>query len=260
MRNLLIVLSVLLLQLHVAHADFFDDFGDDNGDDYGVDTLVDTGTSIPGPSIGVFQPVYPMLAPVPGYPVYYDPMGTSNYFFYDGLYWVFAGDDWYLSSWYDGPWELVQREYVPVYILRVPVSYYRVPPSQFMGWIPNAPPHWGELWGPGWEQLRRGWNHWDHHSAPRPAPLPSYQRRYSGEHYPRGLEQQRSIQSKKYRYRPRDPESLEYFQQRRHPGLQNREREYNREDRGREERSLDRQRLQKQNDGQNPADFNRPVK
>jgi len=174
MRNLLIVLSVLLLQLQVAHADFIDDFGDDNGDNNGVDTFVDTGTSIPGPSIGVFQPVYPMLAPVPGYPVYYDPMGDSNYFFYDGLYWVFVGDDWYMSSWYDGPWELVQREYVPMYVLRVPVSYYRMPPPQFMGWIPNAPPHWGEMWGPGWAQIRRGWNHWDHRNTPRPAPLPTY--------------------------------------------------------------------------------------
>jgi hypothetical protein len=55
-------------------------------------------------SIGINVPIYPRLVVVPGYPVYYAPQLDSNYFFYDGLYWVFQDDNWYQSSWYNGPW------------------------------------------------------------------------------------------------------------------------------------------------------------
>src|ERR1700751_749063 len=74
-------------------------------------------------SIGINFPVYPQLVRVPGYPVYYAPQVNSNYFFYDGMYWVYAGDNWYASSWYNGPWELVTPEAVPLFVLRVPVRY-----------------------------------------------------------------------------------------------------------------------------------------
>jgi len=57
----------------------------------------------PGISIGVNVPVYPNLVRVPGYPVYYAPNLNANYFFYDGLYWVFINGDWYASPWYNGP-------------------------------------------------------------------------------------------------------------------------------------------------------------
>ena len=45
--------------------------------------------NLPGASIGINQPVYPELVAVPGYPVYYAPQVNSNYFFYDGMYWVY---------------------------------------------------------------------------------------------------------------------------------------------------------------------------
>ena len=53
-------------------------------------------------SIGINLPVFPQLVIVPNYPVYYAPSVRANYFFYDGLYWVFNVDDgyWYSSSWY----------------------------------------------------------------------------------------------------------------------------------------------------------------
>ncbi len=70
---------------------------------------------------------YPNLRPVPGYPVYYAPDLGANYFFYDGLYWLYQDDNWYSSSWYDGPWDSVDPMYVPIYILQVPVRYYRRP-------------------------------------------------------------------------------------------------------------------------------------
>jgi len=71
---------------------------------------VSIGIGLPGVSIGINLPVYPELVPVPGYPVYYAPRLNSNYFFYDGLYWVYQGDSWYASEWYNGPWALVAPE------------------------------------------------------------------------------------------------------------------------------------------------------
>ncbi len=157
----------------------------------------------PGVRIGIDLPVYPNLVRVPGYPVYYAPQVNSNYFFYDGMYWVYQADNWYASSWYNGPWELVDPEAVPLFILRVPVRYYRRPPVYFHGWSSNAPPRWGEHWGSSWEQSRRGWEQWNRGSAPAPAPLPSYQRQYSGNRYPQ-VQQQQALQSRNYRYQPRD--------------------------------------------------------
>ena len=89
---------------------------------------VSIGIGLPGVSIGINLPVYPELVPVPGYPVYYAPRVGSNYFFYDGMYWVYQSDNWYVSSWYNGPWGLVVPEAVPLYVLRVPVRYYHSTP------------------------------------------------------------------------------------------------------------------------------------
>jgi hypothetical protein len=167
-------------------------------------------------SIGVNLGVYPDLVAVPGYPVYYAPRLDSNLFFYDGLYWVYAQDRWYASSWYDGPWDAVAPEWVPLFVLRVPVRYYRQPPGYFGGWAPEAPPHWGEHWGRDWEQRRSGWDRWDRASAPAPAPLPTYQREYSGERYPRG-DQQLAIRNQNYHYQPREAAVRQQFQ---HPPAQ----------------------------------------
>ena len=159
--------------------------------------------SLPGIEIGVRQPSYPQLVLVPGYPVYYDPSAETNYFFYDGLYWVFERDNWYASNWYDGPWGLVEPRYVPEFILRVPVRYYRRPPVYFRGWRGDAPPRWGDHWGRDWEEHHRGWDRWDRRHAPRPAPLPLYQRQYAGDRYPRP-EQQPVLRREHYQYTPRD--------------------------------------------------------
>ena len=157
----------------------------------------------PGESIGINVSMYPQLIRVPGYPVYYAPRLNSNFFFYDGMYWVYQGDNWYASSWYNGPWGLVEPEFVPLFVLRIPVRYYRVPPVYFRRWASDAPPRWGEHWGTGWEEQRRGWNHWSRSSMPAPAPLPAYQREYSGNRYPH-LQQQQQFQSEHYRYQPRE--------------------------------------------------------
>jgi hypothetical protein len=196
MRYLIVALSMLAGSVSQAHAQ------------------VSVGIGFPGIDIGINVPVYPELVLVPGYPVYYDPRANSNYFFYDGAYWVYQGDNWYASSWYDGPWQLVGPEVVPLFVLRVPVRYYRQPPPYFRGWRADAPPRWGEHWGRDWEQRRGGWDRWDRRSVPRAAPLPVYQRQYSGDRYPRAGEQQHSIRSEHYRYQPREAVTRQHLQQR----------------------------------------------
>jgi len=178
---------------------------------------VSIAIGVPGLSIGINVPVFPDLVPVPGYPVYYYPGATTNYFFYDGLYWVFQGDSWYQSSWYDGPWQLVEPEYVPVYVLRVPVRYYRYPPVYFRGWRYDEPPRWGDHWGPDWEARRRGWDHWNHNAVPAAAPLPVYQRQYAGHNYPRTVEQQRNLGEQHYHYQPHDAYARQNLQGAGHP-------------------------------------------
>ena len=160
---------------------------------------VSVGIGLPGVSIGINLPVYPQLVPVPGYPVYYAPQVNSNYFFYDGLYWVYQRDNWYASSWYNGPWGLVSPNAVPLYVLRVPVRYYRHPHAYFRGWRSDAPPRWDEHWGNAWTQNHSGWNTWNRSSVPAPAPLPAYQRQYSGNRYPHA-EQQQALQAQNSRY------------------------------------------------------------
>jgi hypothetical protein len=186
MRYLLVALSILPCLATPAHAQ------------------ISVGIGLPGIDIGINVPVYPDLVRVPGYPVYYDPRADSNYFFYDGMYWVYRDDGWYASSWFNGPWQSVGPQYVPLYVLRVPVRYYRQPPAYFRGWRADAPPRWGEHWGRGWEARRAGWDRWDRRSAPRAAPLPAYQGQFSGDRYPRAMEQQQRIRSENYRYRPRE--------------------------------------------------------
>ena len=74
----LIILSVLLFPVSAARAE----------------VNVGVGISVPGVSIGINMPAYPRLVQVPGYPVYYDPRADLNFFFYDGMYWVFQGNNW----------------------------------------------------------------------------------------------------------------------------------------------------------------------
>jgi len=177
-----------------------------------VAAQVSIDIGLPSINIGINVPVFPALVVVPSYPVYYAPRLDVNYFFYDGMYWVYQGDYWYTSYWYNGPWRLMAPEVVPVYILRVPVRYYRHPPGYFRGWRVDAPPRWGEHWGREWEQRRSGWDRWRRGSAPAPAPLPVYQRQYSGDRYPRA-EQQQALHNQNYHYQPRDSVARQHYQQ-----------------------------------------------
>jgi hypothetical protein len=182
MRYLILALSLLLLPALPA--------------------LGQISISLPGVDIGINVPVYPRLVRVPGYPVYYDPRADSNYFFYDGEYWVYREDNWYAGSWYNGPWHAVGQEDVPSFVLRVPVRYYRQRPSYFSGWREDAPPRWDEHWGSSWADRHSGWDRWNRRSQQRAAPLPLYQQRYEGDRYPRASQQQQSIRNVNYSYQP----------------------------------------------------------
>ena len=166
----------------------------------------------PGLSVGVNIPTYPDLEQVPDYPVYYAPGLASNLFYYDGMYWLLQDDSWYASTWYNGPWQGVGAQDVPLFVLRVPVRYYRSPPAYFRGWQGDAPPRWDDHWGPDWSQHHRGWDQWNRRDAPRPAPLPTYQRQYSGARYPQA-EQQRVIRQQNDKYEPHDAAVRQRIQQ-----------------------------------------------
>ncbi len=194
MRPLILALPLLLISVMPVQA---------NGNH---PPRVAVNVGYPGINIGINVPVYPELIQVPGYPVYYDPRAHSNYFFYDGLYWVYHGDNWYQSSWYNGPWQMEAPDNVPLFVLRIPVRYYRQPPVYFRGWQPDAPPRWGEHWGRTWEQRRGGWDRWDQRTTPAAVPLPMYQHQYSGDRYPRAGEQQHKLQSENYRLHLREPQ------------------------------------------------------
>ncbi|MBK1679599.1 hypothetical protein [Rhodocyclus tenuis] len=192
MRNLFVALAMLLGSTTAAMAQF------------------SAGVVFSGVSIGINLTVYPQLLRVPGYPVYYAPRANSNYFFYDGYYWVFARNNWYFSEWYNGPWQWVGPEQVPLFVLRVPVGYYRMPPPYFRGWNIGEPPRWGEHWGRDWEARHGDWQRWDRRSAPPPAPLPLYQQQFSGERYPHRPDEQHAIHSDNYRYQPRERARPQY--------------------------------------------------
>jgi hypothetical protein len=163
-------------------------------------------------SIGINVPTYPNLVPVPGYPVYYAPGLPENYFFYDGLYWVFQDGNWYESHWYNGPWTPVAPDAVPLYVLRVPVRYYRHPPAFFHGWRAYAAPRWDEHWGHQWADNHRDWNHFDRGHVPARAPLPAYQRRYEGQRYPHEAAAQANVHAQQYHYQPRDEATRQHYE------------------------------------------------
>lgn len=162
--------------------------------------------------IGLEVPTYPEMEPVPDSPVYYAPGVDSNYFFYDGLYWDFYGDNWYSSAWYNGPWAYVDPVYVPTYVLWVPIHYYRRPPAYFRGWHPGRPPRWTERWGRDWQQRHNAVYAGQSGPAPPRAPLPHYQRQFSGASYPRLPQQQQALRTQHYGYQPREQVTRQTYQ------------------------------------------------
>lgn len=156
-------------------------------------------------TLGIHLSRYPDLVVIPGMPVLYDPHLSANYFFYEGSFWVFDEDDWYRSDWYNGPWDRVDRDDVPVFLLRIPVRYFNRPPLYFHPWAMEMAPRWSLRWGKTWEKRHRGWDRWDTRRAPPPAPPPVFQQQYPRERYPTSPDLQQRLRERHYRYRPREP-------------------------------------------------------
>ena len=91
-----------------------------------------------------------------------------------------------------------------MYVLRIPVRYYREPPVYFQGWRRDAAPRWDDHWGRDWQQHRAGWDRWDRRTTPAAAPLPAYQRKFQEDRYPHSADRQETIRSQNYRFQPRE--------------------------------------------------------
>jgi hypothetical protein len=81
----------------------------------------------PPPPIVVTAP--PQLVVIPGTTVSYAPAMPYNYFFYGRRYYVFHEGMWFYGPAHRGPWTFIAVEKVPKPLLRVPVTYYKVPPG-----------------------------------------------------------------------------------------------------------------------------------
>jgi len=172
---------------------------------------VSISIGLPHLNIGINVPTMPELVQIPDSPAYYAPGVASNFFFYDGMYWVFKDDNWYASSWYNGPWAAVHPEAVPLYVLRIPVSYYRRPPAYFRSWRGDGPPRWDERWGQDWSRRRAGWDRWDRREVPPRAQVPSYQREFRGKAYP-APERQQQVHQEHYQYQPREQVVRDHYE------------------------------------------------
>lgn len=93
----------------------------------------------PPPPIVVAAP--PQLVLVPGTAVYYAPGVSVNLFAYQGRYYSFHNDHWFMATAPGRPWTYVPVARVPGRVRAVPVRYYKTPPGHAQK---MAAPHRGE--------------------------------------------------------------------------------------------------------------------
>jgi hypothetical protein len=90
---------------------------------------IDIGTPpLPAPP-RIVIPAPPQLVVIPGTAVSYAPAMPYDYFWYGGKHYLFQEGAWFSAPAHRGPWTAVAVERVPQPILRVPVTYYKVPPG-----------------------------------------------------------------------------------------------------------------------------------
>jgi hypothetical protein len=163
---------------------------------------VSVGIQSHGVSIGFNVSAYPRMVAIPGYPVYYDPRMSSNYFFYDGLYWVVPGQQLVferLVRWPVGP----DRAAVCARVRAARSgSLLRPAASLFCRLERGCCPALGEYWGNDWQQQRSGWDSLGSSIRLSSRAVAGLSAQYSGSRYPRAVDQQYSIQATNYRYHP----------------------------------------------------------
>src|SRR5262245_56397351 len=96
----------------------------------GIAALAGTaGTSHAGVSVdlGIHLGAPAPLEPIPASPVSYAPSVNANLFTYDGLFYVFMGNGWYLGVGQNGPWSEVPPAYIPSAVVAVPIRSSHLP-------------------------------------------------------------------------------------------------------------------------------------
>ncbi len=165
-------------------------------------------------SIGINVPTYPRLVAVPGVPVYYAPSVAGNYFFYDGLYWVFQDGNWFASDWYNGPWRMVAAGRRAA--LR-PARAGALLPSA-AGVLPRLGRQraaaLGPALGPRLVRPPRGLGPLGPQERAARRTLPTYQRHYSGNRYPHE-EERHVVRENNYHYQPHDNVTRQHYDQQR---------------------------------------------
>ena len=74
-------------------------------------------------NISIGQPREMVMMPTG---IYFVQDSNVDVFFYNGYWWYPRGGSWYRAGQYNGPWVVVQRNYVPAYLFRVPKNYRAV--------------------------------------------------------------------------------------------------------------------------------------
>lgn len=85
---------------------------------------VNVNINIGPPPIVVSEPPTVVMMPQSG--IYFVPGYSFDVFFYNGYWWSPRGDRWYRAGQYNGPWGIVQRNYVPEPLFSVPKNYRAV--------------------------------------------------------------------------------------------------------------------------------------
>src|SRR5437764_13812028 len=91
----------------------------------GADVHIGINIGVPPPPPPIVVETPPPLVVVPRTPVYYAPGVPYNFFYYDGLYYVFHAGYWFSATTSRGPWVYARR--VPRPVRAVPVRYHTVP-------------------------------------------------------------------------------------------------------------------------------------
>ena len=174
---------------------------------------VSINIGLPSVNIGINIPVFPESSLCRSTPVDDAPRMGINYFFYDGMYWVYQGDSWYASYWYNGPWTIVAPAVVPVYILRVPVRYYRHPPAYFRAWRARMPRRaGGSTGGVNGSSVEADGTGGAAVLLRHPPRCPGPPAAVCWERYPRG-DQQQTLHRQNYQYQPHDSVARQHYQQ-----------------------------------------------
>jgi hypothetical protein len=124
--------------------------------------VYNSGRSARPVQFNLYIDTFPTLVQVQGYPVYVAADVDANYFYFGGLFWVFADGQWWESSAYNGPWNWVEPDAVPLDLLQVPVQYYRSRPQYFEQWNTYEAPSWPIIFGELWFARHRDWDRHDH--------------------------------------------------------------------------------------------------